>query len=105
MYLFDATWGLIEKRHVARAQSNSDLEQQLNAAIKRLARCDKKKWKLRIFEDVLSARAKWKGIKLEKFTFKPSFSKLKNIYGQLVPLDKKADVLAEYLEQRHWACI
>jgi hypothetical protein len=51
-----------------------------------------------MLEDVLFARAKWKGIKLEKSTFKPSFYKLKNIYGQLVPLDKKADALAEYLE-------
>ena len=104
-YLSEATWGLIENRQVARAQSNSDLEQQLNAAIKRSARCDKKKWKLRMLEDVSSARAKWKGIKLEKSTFKPSFYKLKNIHGQSVPLDKKADALAEYLEQRHWACI
>ena len=76
-YLSEATWGLIENRQVARAQSNSDLEQQLNAAIKRSARCDKKKWKLRMLEDVSSARAKWKGIKLEKSTFKPSFYKLK----------------------------
>ena len=41
-YLSEATWGLIENRQAARAQSNSDLEQQLNAAIKRSARCDKK---------------------------------------------------------------
>ena len=39
-----------------------------------------------------------KGIKLEKSRFKSSFYKLKNIYGQLVPLDKKADALAEYLK-------
>ena len=52
-----------------------------------------------------SARAKWKGVKLEKSTFKPSFYKLKDIHGQSFPLDKKADGLAEYLEKRHWACI
>jgi exonuclease III len=69
-YLSEATWGLIENRQAARAQSNSDLEQQLNAAIKRSARCDKKKWKLRMLEDVSSARAKWKGVKFEKSTFK-----------------------------------
>ena len=76
-YLSEATWDLIENRQAARAQSNSDLEQQLNAAIKRSARCDKKKWKLRMLEDFSSARAKWKGVKLEKSTFKPSFYKLK----------------------------
>jgi len=46
-----ATWNLIENRQAARAQSNSDLKQQLNAAMKRSARCDKKKWKLRMLED------------------------------------------------------
>ena len=58
-----------------------------------------------MLEDVSSARAKWKGVKFEKSTFKPFFYKLKNIHGQSVPLDKKADALVEYLEQRHWACI
>jgi hypothetical protein len=50
-YLSEATWNLIENRQAARAQSNSDLKQQLNAAMKRSARCDKKKWKLRMLED------------------------------------------------------
>ena len=93
------------QRPAARAHSNVNLEQQLNAAIERSARCDKKKWKLRMLEDFSSARAKWKGIKLEKSTFKPSFYKLKDIHGQSVPLNKKADALAEYLEKRHWARI
>ena len=37
-----------------------------------------------------------KALSLEKSTSKPSFYKLKNIHGQSVPLDKKADALAEY---------
>ena len=78
---------------------------QLNHQIKRLVKRDKKHWKLNLFEDLSTAKGKWKGIKIEKSTFKPSFYKMQDIQGQPVPLEKKADALAEYLEMRHWAPI
>ena len=49
-YLSEATWNLIENRRAAREQNNSGLEQQLNVAIKRSAKCDKKKWRLRMLD-------------------------------------------------------
>ena len=46
-----------------------------------------------------------KALSLKSLHLNLFFYKLKNIHGQSVPLDKKADALVEYLEQRHWACI
>ena len=102
-YISAEAWNAIRSRQQARIEGNIALEQQLNDQIKRLVKRDKKHWNLDIFEDLSTAKGKWKGIKIEKSTFKPSFYKMQDIHGQPVPLEKKADALAEYLEMRHWA--
>lgn len=104
-YISAEAWNAIQSRQQARTQGNIALEQQLNDQIKRLVKRDKKRWKLDLFEDLSTAKGKWKGIKIEKSTFKPCFYKMQDIHGQPVPLEKKADALAEYLDTKHWAPI
>ena len=104
-YISAEAWNAIQSRQQARAQGNIALEQQLNQQIKQLVKRDKKRWKLDLLEDMSTAKNKWKGIKMEKSTFKPSFYKMQDIHGQPVPLEKKADAIAEYLERKHWAPI
>ena len=94
---------MIENRQTARANGNTALEAQLNDSIKRLVKRDKKRWKLDLLEDFSTSKSKWSGIKLQKSDFKPTFYNLRDINGRKVPLDKKAETLAEYLELKQWA--
>ena len=94
---------MIENRQTARANGNTALEAQLNDSIKRLVKRDKKRWKLDLLEDFSTSKSKWSGIQLQKSDFKPTFYNLRDINGRKVPLDKKAETLAEYLELKQWA--
>ena len=44
----------------------------------------------------------WKAIKELKQLYTPNYTKLKNIKGERSLLCKRADTIAEYLEQKHW---
>ena len=45
----------------------------------------------------------WKAIKAMKSKFTPRYIQMKNRKGTLVPLKKKAEAIADYLENSHWS--
>ena len=98
-YISEETWQLIQRRQEARNNGQTQVEKHLTLCVKRQAKLDKKKWRLDRLEDWKTPKSKWAGIKFEKKVFTPSFYKMKDIHGRPVPLDKKADALAEYLEK------
>ena len=44
----------------------------------------------------------WKAVKNLKGKFSPKFIQMRNKNGMLVPLRKRAEAIADYLEQKHW---
>ena len=45
----------------------------------------------------------WKAIKAMKSKFTPRYIQMKNRKGTLVPLKKRAEAIADYLENSHWS--
>ena len=45
----------------------------------------------------------WKAIKEMKSKFTPRYIQMKNRKGTLVPLKKRAEAIADYLENNHWS--
>ena len=101
-YISEQTWQLILDREAARSRGDAAKEQTLNREIKKGARKDKKSWRLEKLETWSDSRTNWKHIKAEKAEFKPNFYGMKDLDGNRVPMNKKAEALAEYLHQKQW---
>jgi len=101
-YISSETWTLIKERETARIRGDVEEEQRLNKAIKKAARQDKKQWRIQKLEEWSDPRSNWKHLKREKAEFKPNFYGMKDLEGNRVPLNKKAEALAEYLSKQQW---
>ena len=86
---------LIEKRNIARAENNFDHERILNREIKQWARYDRKQWLLGILDDDT-----WSSIKKHRRGFKPKLRRMRNMAGEPVESEQKAETIADYFEKK-----
>jgi hypothetical protein len=103
-YLSKATWDVICERDAARADGDNAREVALNRRIKQLARKDKKEH----MEQLLTPaeedpRIAWKTLRYMKKAYVPCPLVITRGDGSEAGPRHKAEALAEYLEQRHWA--
>ena len=88
--------------------SRGDPEQiahKLTAAIKRQVRADKKEHLSEQFRENKEDPHKkhlWTAVKNLKGKFSPKFIQIRNTDGMRVPFKKRAEAIADYLEQQHW---
>ena len=92
--------------------NNSQQQQQgikhkkLQAEIKKAIRKDKHTHVVEQFRENPEDKHKkhlWKAIKAMKSKFTPRYIQMKNRKGTLVPLKKRAEAIADYLENSHWS--
>ena len=102
-YISRDTWRLIEDRQAARLHGRTDQEKVINREIIKQARRDKQNWKLERLQDLTDIKTSWRNIRIEKKETSPKFYNMRDIHGNRVPVNKKADALAQYLHERHWA--
>ena len=94
---------IIKQKQKARKRHDQAREHELNKEIKKGARRDKKLWRTRKLEEWSDPRKNWKHIKREKSEFKPNFYGMKDLEGNRVPLNQKAEAIACYLHQKQWS--
>ena len=78
---------------------------QLSKEIKKDAFASRKQKKMKEFNENLKDKNKkdlCKAVKYLRSKYTPKYIRLRNRQGELVPLNKRAETIAEYLEQDHW---
>jgi hypothetical protein len=78
-------------------------KQEYSKHIRSGARQDKKAWRLQKLEVWSDPKTTWKYIKPVKGIFMPNFYGMKDLEGNRVPFNQKAEALASYLHQKQWA--
>ena len=79
---------------------------KLQAEIKKAVKRDKRTHVVDQFRENPEDKHKkhlWKAIKEMKSKFTPRYIQMKNRKGTLVPLKKRAEAIADYLENSHWS--
>lgn len=104
-YLSSTTWELIDFRQTCYLQGNHSEVKALDKRIKKEARADRKSHIVNHFQTQPGDPHKkrlWKTVDNLKKNYKPSYIKLKDPQGRLVPLQKRAETFATYLQDEHW---
>ena len=105
-YISSDTWDKIKERN--EEQEKGDPEKKviaLNKEIKKMAFNNRKNQKLEEFNENPEDKNKkhlWKAVKNLKGKFTPKYIQMRNKEGRLVPLNKRAEAIADYLEKEHW---
>ena len=71
----------------------------MNREIKQWARYDRKQWLLGILDD-----GTWSSIKKHRRGFVPKLGRMRNMAGELVESEQKAETMADYFEKIQWQC-
>ena len=97
-WISSASLKLIDHRNWARRQGNYDEEKALQKLIKKSIRNDKSQWL-----DETVQQGTWNDAKLLRKPRKIQQGRLRNLEGDLVSSESRAETLAEYLEKVQWA--
>ena len=105
-YISNSTWQLIQDRNLAwnTAHTNKQMK-TMNNKISNEAKKDKKNHTIEKFNENPADKNKknlWRAVKDMKRKYTPSYIKMKNKDGIHVPLNKRAEAIADYLEKEHW---
>ena len=104
-YLSRHTWGLIEERQRQFTAGDHDRVGELSHYIKNSARADRRRSIANNFREDDADRQHrklWKVVGQLRKDCKPTYVAMKDTQGHLVPLKKKAEAIADYLESKHW---
>jgi len=92
------TLDLIRQRNQARITGAHAHETDLNKAIRRSAKADRRKWL-----DEMLQTGDWSQVRRLRKGVKPHQGRLKDSMGQLVSSDERAETFAKHLEHVQWA--
>ena len=104
-YVSSRTWRLINYRQTCCLDGSHIEVKALDRLIKEAARVDRKSNIVNQFQDQPGdphRKRLWKTVGSFKKDYKPSYIKLKDSRGRLVPLQKRAETFATYLQDEHW---
>ena len=97
------TWEKIQERNEkTRIGATKKDIADLNREIARMARRDKQSCLIEEFNENpndINKRGLWKAVKGLKKKFVPNYVKMKNLDGKHVPLNQRAETIADYLEK------
>ena len=96
-WISDRTLTLIQRRRQARFMEDWDLEKQLRKDTKRSARQDRATWLTE-----LAGKGDWHSLKQLRGQQRNKQTRLVDRSGNIVSTDRRAETLAEYLEQVQW---
>ena len=91
------TVGLIESRNACRHNSDYELEKQLNKEVRKAARADRREWLLQELSG-----GSWSAVRKLRQGPRTMHASVKNMEGELMPTDQRAETLAEYFEKVQW---
>ena len=89
--------GFIDERQLARREGDWRKENELSDIIKKSAKSDRKKW----LED-LAGSGSWKDVRYLRSPNKSFQGRLRNLQGDIVFSDQRAESMAEYFEKIQW---
>ena len=101
-HISTSTWALIQRRQAAHENHDGDTVKTLTARIKYEAKKDKKDFISRSLEESLGPNLQWAGIKALKAKKVPNFTKLKDKDGCRVEPSRRAEAIADYLQEIQW---
>ena len=105
-YISKEAWEKIKKRNDLQKSGDPDKEvSKLSKEIKKEAYNSRKQKKLEEFNENPKDKNKkdlWTAIKNLRSKYTPKYIQMRNRHGRLVPLNKRAETIAEYLKQDHW---
>ena len=105
-YISKQTWDKIEERNrLFKKDTRNEEVKKINREIAKDAKVDKRQHTIEQFnENPLDKNEKslWKAVKGLKKKFQPKYVQMKSQDGKHVPLTKRAETIAQYLEQEHW---
>ena len=105
-YMKRQTWNRIEEGNRKLEEGDKDKQvHKLNKEIKKNIREDKKEKlneQFRENKEDLHKKHLWKTVNNLKGEFAPKYIQMRNRNGMPVPLKKRAEAIAEHLEQEHW---
>ena len=106
-YITKETWDKIQKRNDLQKAGDPNREvNKLSKEIKKEAFQSRKQKKLEEFNENPKDKNKkdlWKAVKNLRAKYTPKYIQMRNRAGMLVPLNKRAETIAEYLEKDHWS--
>ena len=97
-WITSATLELIEDRNFARQRGHYEDERKLHKLIRQSAKKDRKAWLDNVLEN-----ADWAAVRALRKGPSSKPGRLRNLDGQLVSSDVRAETLAEYLEKVQWS--
>ena len=89
---------MLAQRGTARESKSFELEKLLNCRVKASVKQDRRVWL-----DTLLANGDWGEVRKLRKGFKPNQGRLRNLEGEQVRSEQRAETLAEYLEKIQWA--
>jgi len=92
------TLDLIQQRTLARRQGHDASERHLNAKVKQSVKTDRGNWL-----DGLLATGAWEEVRRLRKGFKPRQGRVRNLEGNLVDSEARANTLAEHYSEVQWA--
>ena len=92
------TLKLLDQRIAARKVKDSDPEKSLTAAINASVKCDRTDWLNRLL-----CTGSWVEIRKLRKDARHKLGRLRDLCGQLVETDMRAETLAKFLEAKQWA--
>jgi exonuclease III len=105
-YISRSTWAKIEERNRCKHAGATTMEmRRMNREINQMAKKDKQNHLIEQFNDNPQDRNKknlWKAVKGLRTKFTPQYVQMKNERGVHVPLNQRAETIAQYLENTHW---
>ena len=105
-YISRSTWDKIEKRNRIRntGATSTDIK-KLNKEINKMAKKDKQNHLIEQFNENprdTNKKNLWKAVKGLRTKYTPQYVQMKNERGIHVPLNQRAETIAQYLENKHW---
>ena len=97
-WISQTTLALIEARGEARASHDHAKEQRLHKQIRSAAKRDRAEWLNRI-----ASTGSWEDVRRLRKKKRPLQGRLRNVDGELVSSDNRAETMASYLKRVQWA--
>ena len=96
-WISSRTLFLIEQRNEARVRNSREDVQALNKQVQISARADRKRWLDEAIEN-----GGWQAVRALRKKQTPRHGRLRDKHGNLVDVEKKAETMADYLEEEQW---
>ena len=93
-YISRKTWEMVQERSNTEQHMWRDEREALDRDIKKGLQADKKQWHRNQVQQNMSNKNRWRGVKLIKKEFKPKTYARRDMYGNVITLDERAEYIS-----------